>query len=294
MQEAPFSATDVASADDAGIDARLHGRATRIVAGTLTGVAAASLPALLVALCVVPMMPADLLRLVVGCAVAPALVARAVSWLAATRVHRRGGELVVVRRDVTIAIPCPAIARVVPWRIPLPGPGVSLVLGSGRRLPYGLELRDPTRLLRLLADECDVAGAATALSDPSVVYAHVRARAAPPRWYHLAGRFPGFALLPTALLFNVHQHIAYGALLGEYYLLGLRAWLTTLAVYWGTLTLELVLYASFWRALVEAASFAAARVAPSRAARVRRAAETTARVLYYGGVPVMLAIKFWP
>src|SRR5439155_794374 len=86
---------------------------------------------------------------------------------------------------------------------------------------------------------------------PVLVYAHARARGAPRRWHHLLGRFPGFALLPTAVLFNAHQHIAYGGLLGEYYLLGLGSYVRTFAVHWLTLTIYLVLYASVWRGLAE-------------------------------------------
>ncbi|HJQ85029.1 MAG TPA: hypothetical protein VKA21_13180, partial [Candidatus Binatia bacterium] len=107
-------------------------------------------------------------------------------------------------------------------------------------------------------------------------------------------RFPVFALGPTALLFNVHQHIAYGGLLGQYYMLGLRPYLATFALYWGTVTVYLMLYASVWRGLAEPICFAAAAVAPSRAARVRRAAELVIRVLYYGGVPALLAWRFAP
>ena len=114
------------------------------------------------------------------------------------------------------------------------------------------------------------------------------------RWYHLAAKFPLFALLPTAVLFNAHQHIAYGGLLGQYYLHGLRAYLLTFAVYWVTVAIYLVLYASTWRALGEAAALLAAWTAPSRAARVRRGVEVGCRVLYYGGVPVLLALRFAP
>ena len=38
----------------------------------------------------------------------------------------------------------------------------------------------------------------------------------------------------------------------------------------------------------------AAWVAPARAARVRRAVEVSCRVLYYGGVPVLLGLRFAP
>jgi hypothetical protein len=163
---------------------------------------------------------------------------------------------------------------------------VAVRLRSGRPLGYTFGTADPTPLLEALH--------ADAATHPAVVYAHARAPWTARRWYHFAGRFPLFALLPTAILFNAHQHIAYGALLGEYYLLGLRSWLATLAVYWGTVTVYLVLWAALWRGLVELVALGAAHVAPSRAARVRRAAEITAQLLYYAGVPALLGIRFLP
>jgi len=96
------------------------------------------------------------------------------------------------------------------------------------------------------------------------------------------------------VLFNAHQHIAYGGLLGEYYLLGLGSYLRTFAVHWLTLTIYLVLYASVWRGLAEGMALLAACVAPARAAAVRRAAEIVCQVAYYGGVPVLLLLRFLP
>src|SRR5439155_1664298 len=80
---------------------------------------------------------------------------------------------------------------------------------------------EPTPFLLAPAETGGLEAARAAIRDPVVVYAHARARGAPRRWHHLLGRFAGFALLPTAVLFNAHQHIAYGGLVGEYYLLGL-------------------------------------------------------------------------
>jgi len=57
-------------------------------------------------------------------------------------------------------------------------------------------------------------------------------------------------------------------------------------------TIYQVLYASVWRGLAEPVCLVAAAVAPSRAARVRRAAELAIRVVYYVGVPALLALRF--
>jgi hypothetical protein len=191
-------------------------------------------------------------------------------------------------------VPSSAVVGVRAWRIPLPGPGFSLVGSSGRRLGYGLQMRDPAPAILALAEQGGIEPARAALDHPTIVYGRAKAGAGRWRWYHLVVKFPLFALAPAAVLFNAHQHIAYGGALGEYYLLGLGPFLQTVAIYWATTTIYCVLWASLWRGPAEAASLVAARVAPSRAAGVRRAAEIACRVLYYGGVPVLLAIRFAP
>jgi hypothetical protein len=202
-------------------------------------------------------------------------------------------ELTIARAGLRVDVPLAAIAGIAPWWLPLPSPGFGIILGSGRRLGYGIGAPDPTPMLRALAER-EVAAGAAALEHPAVVYGRARAAHGRWRWAHLAARFPLFALGPTALLFNVHQHIAYGGLLGQYYLLGLGPYLQTFAIYWATVTIYQVLYASIWRGLAEPICLLAAAVAPSRAATVRRAAELTIRVLYYGGVPALLALRFAP
>jgi hypothetical protein len=178
--------------------------------------------------------------------------------------------------------------------MPLPGSGFSLVTASGRRLRPGVQVDDPTPALRALRGRAGIAAADAALVHPAVVFAHARATAGRWRWYHLAAKFPLFALAPTAVLFNAHQHIAYGGALGQYYLLGLGAFLETFAIYWAATTVYCILWASIWRGLAEAVCLVAAHVAPSHATRVRRAAELTCRVAYYGGVPILLALRFAP
>jgi hypothetical protein len=240
-----------------------------------------------------PVTPPVLARLFLLGAVLPALATWIIGRAVAAEVEVRDATLVVRRRDRRLEVPCAQLGRVVPWTVPLPGPGLWLWTRSRRRLPYGLETEDPTPLLGALA-AAGVESARAAAEHPSIVYARARAAADRTRWHHLAGKFVLFALLPAAVLFNAHQHIAYGGTLGQYYLLGPRAYLTTFGVYWGTVSIYLVLYASAWRAAAEGVSLLAARVAPSRAARVRRAGEIGCRVLYYGGVPVLLGLRFLP
>src|SRR5262249_39192698 len=155
-------------------------------------------------------------------------------------------ELVIRRRYQRIEVPCAAIVRVAVWRLPLPAPGITLHLRSGRRLPFGLVHADLALLVTALAETARVAAVPAPATHALLVYAHPRARVQW-RWYHRAGKFVLFALIPTLVLFNAHQHIAYGGLLGQYYLLGLAAYVRTFVIYWATVAIDLVLYASAWR-----------------------------------------------
>jgi hypothetical protein len=101
-----------------------------------------------------------------------------------------------------------------------------------------------------------------------------------------------FALFPAGVLFNAHQYIAYGGTWGQWYLEGPLPWLQTALVYWLTVTVYLVLYASAWRGVTEAASLVAALGGEAQALRARRLAELVGRVAYYAGVPLLLALRF--
>jgi hypothetical protein len=236
-----------------------------------------------------PVTPPMLFRLFGVLVLLPWLGGRLLRRVVAGELALTADDLVFRRPGLTVEVPREAISAVVPWRVPVPGPGCSIRLRSGRRFRWGFELSDPAPLLGAL-------GTGDRSAAMRVILAWARARAArrPPRWYHLATKFPLFALLPTALLFNVHQHIAYGGLFGEWYLLGAGSWFQTLAVYYLTVTIYLVLFASLWRGLGEAVALLGTAVAPARAAGVRRAVEVACRVLYFGGVPVLLLVRFLP
>jgi hypothetical protein len=266
----------------------------RAVAASLVVASRASLPAILALVVMAvdpPVTPPVLLRLFGLFAAGPALVGWLLERAFAAQVDVHGAEVVVRRRDVRVEVPLEAIATALPWAIPLPGPGVTLGLRSGRRLRPGLATADPSAVLRALAAD-GVGGAQRATAHPTVLYAQARAAAGGARRPRVAAKYGLFALAPAAVLFNAHQHIAYGGTLGEYYLLGLAAYLTTFAVFWVTLTIYLVLYGGTLRIVVEVVALLAAWVAPSRAARVRPAVELANRVLYYGGVPVLLLLRF--
>ena len=80
--------------------------------------------------------------------------------------------------------------------------------------------------------------------------------------------------------------------LGQYYLEGPGAYVRTFALYWLSVSLDLVLWAAVWRALAEGVALVLALVAPSRAASVRRAIEIACRLLYYAGAPALVAARF--
>jgi hypothetical protein len=269
-------------------------RPWRVVAAVLVAVGRANLPAMLAAILLVRTLaitPAMLVRTLVVFTLLPELGAWLVARALTAKVEIGEGCLRVARLGQRIEIPTATITSVVPWAVPLPGPGFSLRIGAEHGV--GLAARDPMPLLVRLGD-AGVEPATAAARHATLVWAHARAAAGRPRWSRLTAKFPLFALLPTAVLFNAHQHIAYGGLLGQYYLHGLVAYLQTFAVYWVTVSIDLILYASVWRGLGEGVALVAACAAPARAARVRRAVEAGCRMLYYGGVPVLLALRFAP
>src|SRR5262249_21783781 len=153
-----------------------------------------------------PINPPAFYRTVVIFSVLPALGAWIVGRAArgTLAVDERGLRL--ARPGVRVDVPASAVGRVVPWRIPLPRPGFSLVTSSGRRLGYGLQMRDPAPALLALVERGGIEVARAALGHTTVVYARAKAAAGRRRWYHLVAKFPLFALAPAAVLFNAHQH----------------------------------------------------------------------------------------
>ncbi len=266
----------------------------RIIAGVLVAVSRANLVATGLWLIeidqFVPLFA--LVRLLAVFAGLPACAAWLIERAFAVAVELRDDEFVLRGRDLQLEIPYAAIARVAPWRLLLPGPGFSLWMRSGRKLSYGLELASPAPLLSALADRGGVDTARAAIADPFIVYADARTSVGPWRWYHRLTKFVLFAALPTAVWFVAHQHIAYGGLLGQYYLEGAGPYLKTLSISWGLVVIYLVLYASAWRAIAEAGALLGTWLAPPRAQPIRRAAEITCRVVYYLGVPLLVLRPF--
>jgi len=230
--------------------------------------------------------PLRLLRTWLVASFAPALAAWLLERAFAATVTVERAVLAVLRRDQRIEVPCEAVARLEPWRVPIPGAGLGLVLGSGRRLAVELRVADPVALV----DAMVAAGAAPTLRDdlrsPAAVYG--RTRGAPRRWWRLLLQFPVFALVPALPVFRLHQWIAFGGTFGEYYTYGLQAYLLAFAMQWWTFTIHLVLYATVLRTLAELVVLAAAWLAPARTAAARRVVERAYWFLYVAGVPAFL------
>jgi len=278
----------------AGLRAYAYTPLLRIAGGALVAVSGASLPAILVLgmLSPVPVPLAAWVRALGAFAAAPAVLAMLIRRALAVDVEVHETELVVQRRGLRLQIPATAVEGVMPWTIPLPGPGFWLRMRSGRRLSYGVQAPDPSRILSALAETAAAETARQAMHHPTLVYAQAKHSGAPWRWYHIVFKFALFALLPAAVWFNLTQHVTFGGLFGEYYLEGLVPYLKTFAIHWGLVIVYLTLYASVWRGLAEAAALLAAWLIPKRAASVRWLAEASCRLLYYVGVPVIVALPF--
>jgi apolipoprotein N-acyltransferase len=241
-----------------------------------------------------PTNPLQLIRVVAALCVLP--------WLAGLVLRRsRTGTLHVDRHSVVleqrrrrVVVPLEAVAAVEPWRLPLPSAGFVLRLRSGRRWSDGIAMNDPSAAIDALVDAGASAELRAAARRPAMVYAQARRTDRPDSWYRPLLDFPVFALVPTIPLFRVHQIIAYGGAIGEYYQYGLGAYLAGFAVYWATLTIYLMVYAAALRLPVEVLSFGVATLAPRYATGGRRALERAAGILYYVGVPAALVLRFLP
>lgn len=221
----------------------------------------------------------------------PLALVRALRWWVQATVEVGPEQLVIQLRYAHFLIPYTSLDSVHPWRLPLPVPGLSLRLKSGRTFRYGLETGDPLPLLDALGPY-GAADANTA-SHPGTRFAHARALTRR-RWWHLALKYGLFPLIPTVIFFRAHQYIAYGGPFGQWQMFGLGAYLRTFVLeYWVVVLTYVVLYAGLWRGVAGLLAFAGAWVAPARARGVRRFAEWLCALAYYGGVPALILARFF-
>jgi apolipoprotein N-acyltransferase len=261
----------------------------RVAAATLRGVSRASLPVLLVALVRAidpPLTPFILAQGLFALALVPELCARLVLRAFAAEVRAEKGVLRIDGALRRVEAPLAALGEARAWRLPLPSAGLTLRLRSGGRLP-GLAADAPAALLGALAQ-----AGVPARTNATLAWADARAAWRRRWWGHPLVVIGLASLLPGAIGFYAHQHIAFGGLLGEYYLMGLGAWLASAGRYWGTGLLYLALWSGCFRVAVEALTWLGAHAAPAHARNGRRVAQRSAALLYYASIPLLLALRF--
>lgn len=231
--------------------------------GSLTGSTLALLR-MFMALCVVPEAAAWLLM---RSSTAPLRVERGSLHLAAGgQVHAVGG-----------------ITAVTPWRLPLPAAGVSL---AGAQGPLAhLALRDAWALAAAL--DVPVSPQPARLG----AWLQARARHRPGRLHHPLAKFVLLPLLLAAPAFTLHQNIAYGSPLGEFYSFGLAAYLSAFALWWGAWMAGVAACAAVVRLVIEAGALGAAAVHPAGAAAARGVLERLGLLTVYAGMPAWLLMR---
>lgn len=205
-----------------------------------------------------------------------------------------GGQLVVEQRARRIEIDAAQIAAVEPWRLPLPCTGAWLRLASGVRWGSGIALADPAGLARALIAAGAPASAEAPFDARLGAWLRALAKDQPGRWDRPLLKFVLFALVPALPAFRLHQVIAYGGTFGEYYTYGLQAYLTALGLWWSSWIVAMLLIAAALRALVEIATLLAVAVRPAQAAGARAVLLRVAKLAYFIGVPLWLAVRLWP
>lgn len=266
----------------------------RMIAAALFAVSRGSLPVILLLLVISVEPPVSeplLVRLVLFFSFFPGLAAALIERAFAYDAEVRKGNLILSRHGEEIALDLSRLTAIELWRIPLPGPGVSLLTADkDRPRKYALQTDNLGGLLRELEESGKFPSVGG--KEPSVVFAQARHAAGVARWYHILGKFGIFSLFPTVIFFRLHQYIMYGGAFGQYQAEGLKAYLSSFAFYWIMIGIYLLLYASIWRGLAEAVSLAAARIVPSKADSVRRWAERAVKIFYYAGVPALVGLRF--
>lgn len=276
------------------IQASLYPAAWRMFAAALVAVSRGSLPIILALLVMQnepPVTEPLLVRLILVFVILPGLAAALIRRAFAFDIEYHSGNLILFQRGLRITLDLSVITAINPWRIPLPGPGLSIkTVEEGRPRKYLLQTDNPEGLLNAIGQIGETVSDVAA--HPSVVYAQARYAAGIARWYHLLGKFGIFSLLPAIIFFRLHQYIVYGEAFGQYHSEGLTPYLSTFGFYWITMAVYMLLYASIWRVPAEGFSLAAARIVPAHAVTLRCWTERVVMIFYYGGIPVLVGLRF--
>lgn len=230
------------------------------------------------------------IRMVSGLVLAPEAAAWFVLRAFSATALLENGRLVLTQGARRLELAVRDIVAVAPWRIPVPSAGASLELVSGQRWPYGLAVANPISLAGALKA---VGAALEQPSMPTRVMAYAQACLAirHGRIDRPVVKFVLFPLLLALPAFRLHQHIAYGSTLGEYYTFGLKAYVTTFALWWAAWAIGVVLSAAALRAIIEIGTVLTVLVRPQQAIEVRHWLERFGLVALYLGLPVWLLLR---
>ncbi|KIF80432.1 apolipoprotein N-acyltransferase [Noviherbaspirillum autotrophicum] len=232
------------------------------------------------------------IRTFAGLFIFPEVASWCVLYAFAARASIENGTLVLARGARRMELAVRDIVAIEPWRVPLPGPGASLRLASGKRWSYGIALADTAALARALAS---VGSASVRVRASSRATTYAKARLAIRRG-RLDHPFAKFVLFPITLAipaFHLHQHIAFGSGLGEYTMFGLKAYLTAFSLWWASWAIAVVLIAAALRAAIEAGTLLAVALRPGQATEVRRWLERFGLAALYLGLPSWLLLRVY-
>lgn len=257
----------------------------RAVAGLLRAVARGSLLWMAAAFLLgdgsLPSNTLALIRLFTLLCLVPELAAWLVLRAFAARASLEAGALVLARGTQRLVVPLADIASATPWRLPIPGTGVSLRMASGERLH--LTHAAPVALARTLAAAPDAGLRAFAHPD-----ARVRG------WlHHPLVKFAGLSLVLAIPAFVLHQNINFGDPLGEYHAYGLAAYLSGFALWWASWAIGVVVTAAALRAVTETGTLLSMAARPEAAVAVRRGLERFGLAVLYIGMPAWLAFRIY-
>ena len=213
------------------------------------------------------------------------VVPEAAAWLLmrSSRAQLRvaGGELHLTKGGQESSLS--GITAVTPWRLALPAAGVSIASAGGTTTH--LALRDAWALAAALGVPVSVAPARLG------AWLQARARHRPGRLDHPPVKCLLLPLLLALPAFTLHQNIAYGSPLGEFYSFGLAAYLGAFALWWGAWMAGVAASAAVVRVGIEAAAITAAAVDPAGAPAARSMLERMGQFALYAGMPAWLLVR---
>ncbi|MBI5716875.1 MAG: apolipoprotein N-acyltransferase [Burkholderiales bacterium] len=247
------------------------------------------------------------IRAFIALVLAPEAAARGLLWASRATLSLHAGLLVLARGTRRIELAVREVVGIRAWRLPIPGPGVSLTLASGSTWACALANVDATALQAALAaahapgppgappTRLGKAAAAVPPASPAWAARYAQACLAPrgSRFLqHTLTKFVGLPFLLAIPAFRLHQHIAFGGGLGEWQLFGLAAYAKGFALWWAAWGIGVVMVAGALRSVIEAGTLAVVLWRPARALEVRQALERLGLAALYLGIPTWLALRF--